>query len=304
MDLNDLQTFVMVARESSLRAAAQKLHQSPSAISKAMRRLETSLGTQLFERVGKSMRLNQRGEHLRQRALALMSMVEQTRAEFRGQHQRVHCRLAAPPILQWRFGPQLAHILAADFPGSGIAFNARFEDAALQSVLRDEADFALVTGEVVNAALPATLQAFALAPITMQLACGRTHPLCVQAGEAEAAVPLAQVLQYDFACPDRSLFCGREQGARADGWRDDQMPRRIRYWLEDLQLLTALVRSGVALAYLPDFALSDPGLVRLQVEDYPHECVEQAYLVWRPQTASGWQHRVMDLMTSATRADG
>lgn len=298
MDLNDLQSFIVVARESNIRAAAQTLHQSPSAISKAIRRLEASLGTQLFERVGKGLRLNQSGEHLRQRGLQLLAMFEQTRAEFRGQHQRVHCRLAAPPILQWRFGPQLAKILAADFPGSSVNFSARFEDAALQSLLRDEADFALVTGDVVNAALPASLQALALASITMQLACGRTHPLCDLAAGSGAAVSLDQVLQYDFACPDRSLYCGREQGARADGWRDDQRPRRIRYWLEDLQLLTALVRSGVALAYLPDFALDDPQLVRLQVTDYPHECVEQTYLVWRPQTASGWQQRVVEAMSS------
>lgn len=297
MDLNDLQSFIVVARESSIRAAAQTLHQSPSAISKAIRRLEASLGTQLFERVGKGLRLNQSGEHLRQRGLQLLAMFEQTRAEFRGQHQRVHCRLAAPPILQWRFGPQLAQILAAEFSGSGIAFSSRFEDAALQSLLRDEADFALVTGEVVNVALPASLQALALAPISMQLACGHTHPLSVLAGESGAGVSLEQVLQYDFACPDRSLFCGREQGTSADGWRDDQRPRSIRYWLEDLQLLTALVRSGVALAYLPDFALDDPQLVRLQVMDYPHECVEQTYLVWRPQTASGWQQRVVEAMT-------
>jgi DNA-binding transcriptional LysR family regulator len=118
----------------------------------------------------------------------------------------------------------------------------------------------------------------------MQLAAGPGHPL---AGRAE--VPTAEVLQHDFACPQHSMFCGLERGGRADGWRDDRLPRRIRFWLDDLQLLINLVRSGQALAYLPDFALAEaPDLVRLTVPDCPYECVEQVHLVWRPATASGW----------------
>lgn len=135
-----------------------------------------------------------------------------------------------------------------------------------------------------GAALPAGLAALPLGEIRMQLAAGPGHPL---AGHSK--VTTAEVLQHDFACPRHSLFCGLERGARADGWRDDQLPRRIRYWLDELPLLIALVKAGRALAYLPDFALADtPGLVRLAVSDCPYECVEQVHLVWRPGTASGW----------------
>jgi DNA-binding transcriptional LysR family regulator len=85
------------------------------------------------------------------------------------------------------------------------------------------------------------------------------------------------------------MFCGLERGSRADGWRDDRLPRRIRFWLDDLQLLLALVRSGQALAYVPDFALAqDPSLVHVAVSDCPYECVEQVHLVWRPATAPLW----------------
>lgn len=298
MDINDLHSFIVIARHASLRTAATELHQSPSALSKAMRRLEAALGTQLFDRVGKSLRLNGNGEHLRPRAQELLALAEQTRAEFRGARQQVHCRLAGPAILQWGFGSRLAQILAQNFPGSGIAFSARFEDDALQALQRDEADLALVTGVAINAALPSGLQAVPLGDLRMHPACGRTHPLLAPGSLSGpvAQVSIEELLQHDFACPDRSLFCGRRQGARSDGWRDDQSPRRIRFWLEDLQLLTALVRSGQALAYLPDFAFIDRTLIRLELTDYPYDCVEQAFLVWRPQTASGWQHALVHAM--------
>jgi len=280
MDIADLRSFLVIARHANLRAAADELHQTPSALSKAIKRLETSLATPVFDRIGKAIRLNAAGERLRERAQELVALAEQTEAEFRGVSLRSHCRLLAPAVLQWGFGAALA----AQLPTHSLAFVTLFEDAALAALARGEGDLALVTEVALGAALPAGLEAKRLGEIRMQLAAGAGHPLA-----ARGEVPTADVLQHDFACPQRSMFCGLERGARADGWRDDRLPRRIRFWLDDLQLLISLVRSGQALAYLPDFALADaPGLVRLTVPDCPYECVEQVHLVWRPATASGW----------------
>jgi DNA-binding transcriptional LysR family regulator len=69
----------------------------------------------------------------------------------------------------------------------------------------------------------------------------------------------------------KTLMRLRAAGARSDGWRDDVLPRRIRYWTDDLQLLLSFVRSGSgsALAYLPEAATGERDLVRLQVTDCP-----------------------------------
>lgn len=326
MDIADLRSFLVIARHGNLRSAANELHQSASALSKAIRRLESALNTPLFDRIGKSIRLNADGNHLRERAMQLVNLADQTQSEFRGARQQIHCRLVGPALLHWRYGPQMSDLLNKTFPGSGIAFVCQYEDAAIGALSRGEADFALVSGVAIEAGLPSGLECLPLGQMTMQLAAGQTHPILTKlpkatkppkttkpttllkgasAGEKDFAnsptprqvnVSTAQVLQYDFACPNRSLFCGLERGARSDGWRDDQLPRRIRFWLEDLQLLMALVRSGQALAYLPDFALADPSLVRLKVSDCAYECVEQAYLVWRPATASGWQNKLLALL--------
>jgi len=284
MDIADLRSFLVIARHANLRAAADELHQTPSALSKAVKRLENSLATPVFDRVGKAIRLNAAGERLRERALALVTLAEQTEAEFRGVSLRSHCRLLAPAVLQWGFGAELAARLSERQPQASLNFVTLFEDAALAALARGEGDLALVTGVALGAALPAGLQARPLGEIRMQLAAGRSHPLADR-----GTVPTAAVLRHDFACPQHSMFCGLERGARADGWRDDRLPRRIRFWLDDLQLLISLVRSGQALAYLPDFALAQHGdLARLTVPDCAYECVEQVHLVWRPATAPGW----------------
>jgi DNA-binding transcriptional LysR family regulator len=306
MDIADLRSFLVIARYANLRSASADLHQSPSALSKAIRRLEAALNTPLFDRVGKSIRLNSHGEHLRERAIQLVGLADHLQAEFRGERQHLHCRIVGPAILQWRFGPLLSSLMQSQYENSGVAFESQFEDAAIGALARGEADFALATGAAVNANLPAGLEAVTLGAMTMQLAASKSHPILksdkrLKSNANKLTVNTAQVLQHDFACPDRSLFCGIDRGARSDGWRDDQLPRRIRFWLDDLQLLMALVRSGQALAYLPDFALADSDLVRLHVTDCAYECVEQAWLVWRPGSASGWQNNLVRLLPVALK---
>jgi DNA-binding transcriptional LysR family regulator len=297
MDIADLKSFLVIARHLNLRVAANELNQSPSALSKALRRLESSLNTHLFDRNNKALRLNADGERLRDRAGLMVRLAEQTEAEFRGSRTLLLCRVAAPAVLQWRFGTTLTQLLVHRYPESRLAFSTMFEDAAIIAVSRGEADIGFVTGVAVAANLPAGLEAVPLAAITMQLAAADSHPLVKQATNTKdhgLVSTLDQVLPHDFACPNRSLFCGIERGSRADGWRDDRLPRRIRYWVEDLQVLMSLIRSGHALAYLPDFALREPGLVRVKLSDCPYECVETTHLIWRPSAASGWHRYVAE----------
>jgi DNA-binding transcriptional LysR family regulator len=107
MEIADLKSFLVIARHMNLRMAANELHQSPSALSKALSRLEKSLNTHLFDRNNKALRLNADGERLRDRAGLMVRLAEQTEAEFRGSRTLLFCRVAAPAVLQWRFGTTL-----------------------------------------------------------------------------------------------------------------------------------------------------------------------------------------------------
>jgi DNA-binding transcriptional LysR family regulator len=84
MNLSDLRVFVAVARHQSLAAASEQLHLTPSAISKALRRLEDSLGGALFDRSNRQLVLNQGGARLLDRAQVLLALAEQARADLRG----------------------------------------------------------------------------------------------------------------------------------------------------------------------------------------------------------------------------
>ncbi|WP_294643203.1 LysR family transcriptional regulator [uncultured Aureimonas sp.] len=91
-DLNTLAVFAVIAEETSLRAAADRLGVTRSAISQSLRRLETELGVSLVRRTTRSMSLTEEGERLREEiAPAIADMraaldgVRAHGAEVRGQ---------------------------------------------------------------------------------------------------------------------------------------------------------------------------------------------------------------------------
>lgn len=64
MDLQKLRVFVVVAGESNVTRAARRLSLSQPALSKQLAELEDSLGTQLFDRLPRGVRLTAAGEML------------------------------------------------------------------------------------------------------------------------------------------------------------------------------------------------------------------------------------------------
>jgi DNA-binding transcriptional LysR family regulator len=71
-----LETFLAVARHGSFRAAAVARGVTPSALSHAMRGLEARLGTRLFHRTSRSVRLTEAGEGLLARLAPALGEVE------------------------------------------------------------------------------------------------------------------------------------------------------------------------------------------------------------------------------------
>lgn len=80
MELSELKVFLAVAEERSFSRAAAKLHRTQPAVSLAIRRLETRLGEQLFDRRSKDGTLTEAGRVLREYALRLARLADETEA--------------------------------------------------------------------------------------------------------------------------------------------------------------------------------------------------------------------------------
>ncbi|MCU6432277.1 LysR family transcriptional regulator [Undibacterium sp. Jales W-56] len=319
MNLLDLRIFACVARHPSLGTAAQELHLTPSAVSKALRRLEGDLDTVLFDRSARQLVLNASGQRMLDFSQTMLTLADQAKADMMGVRAVIDCRVAAPAILLWRHAPMLAQAMQA-YPDGSLSMQTMFEDDALAALLRGEVNHAIVTGEVIEgrgAHWSPDWRATSLGSVRLQLVAGKNHPLALSlqtgplAKRAHKLSPRsvsqpvlqansAQILTHDFVSPSRSLFCGERRGSRSDGWRDDQLPRKIRYWMDDLQLLLAMVKSGRALAYLPDFALTDTDLLRIEVSDCAFQCHEQVWLVSNVKNVPRWQQELAEFMRVAS----
>ena len=76
INLKLLQTFLLVAEQSSFRIAAEKSFRSPSAVSAQIRQLEEQLGVPLFHRTTRNVRLTDEGKQLLECAQRALLEVE------------------------------------------------------------------------------------------------------------------------------------------------------------------------------------------------------------------------------------
>src|SRR5436305_298010 len=83
MDLAALKMFLAVAQERSFSRAAAKVHRTQPAVSQAVRRLESDLGEQLFDRSSKSGTLTEAGRMLENYGQRIVRLAEETESAVR-----------------------------------------------------------------------------------------------------------------------------------------------------------------------------------------------------------------------------
>ena len=79
MSLDQLESFVVVAETGSVMRAARQLHISQPPLSRKIRAMEDELGTSLFERLPRGMRLTEEGQRFLPHAKAVLVAVEAAR---------------------------------------------------------------------------------------------------------------------------------------------------------------------------------------------------------------------------------
>ena len=76
MELQQLKYFLVLAKSENVTKAAASLHIAQPALSQSIKRLETELGVQLFQRTGRRLHLNEAGRFFEEKVAPLMQTLD------------------------------------------------------------------------------------------------------------------------------------------------------------------------------------------------------------------------------------
>lgn len=142
VDFRDLKYFEVIAAEGSLARAAERVHRTQPALTKCIDRLEAAMGTRLFEKDGRGMRLTAAGHVLVRRTRQMAIMVEETEREMRDVAGGLqgNVRIGCLPTLAEHLMPAVFEQLLADAPGISVNLMAAMNDNLVASLRAGELD--------------------------------------------------------------------------------------------------------------------------------------------------------------------
>lgn len=187
-----------VARCGSIRGAAESLHVAASAVNRRIQDLEDELGTPIFERLARGVRLTAAGELFLGYARRRAADLEQVRSQIEdlGGVRRGRVTVAASQALVPAFLPTAIHEFQVSRPGIAFEVKVLDRERAVRAVTEFEADVALVFN-------PPELRGLAVLAQARQRTCAIVAPNHPLAGRA--SVRLKDCLAYPLALPDASL---------------------------------------------------------------------------------------------------
>ncbi|HAR92807.1 MAG TPA: LysR family transcriptional regulator [Faecalibacterium sp.] len=261
MELRTVNTFLHIAELHSFSRTARQLGYSQSAVSSQIAQLEAELGTPLFDRVGKTVRLTDAGQTFLGYARTLLETAQQAQAALQpAQQVRGSLRIALADSVCSTFLPGLLQRYHARCPQVELVLHTASSDEMLQLLSTNQVD------------LVYTLDQPLLQP-TLVLAADVPEPVCFIAPPQH---PLAQESVLPLDILPRQEFLLTERGMSYRDALDQCMAAHglaIHPYLElgSAALLCQMVEQGMGLSFLPEYivrsALAEGRLARLNVPD-------------------------------------
>ncbi|MGI5352650.1 LysR family transcriptional regulator [Streptomyces sp. CA-250714] len=144
-DSRHIQTFHEVVRAGSYSAAARALGYTQPAITQQMKALERSVGTPLFIRVGRRMRLTEAGEALARHSEVILESISTARQQMESltRLRAGKVTVCAFPSAGATLVPEALAELAAAHPGIRVGLQEDEPPESLRRVVRGECDITL-----------------------------------------------------------------------------------------------------------------------------------------------------------------
>jgi DNA-binding transcriptional LysR family regulator len=271
--------FIAVAEELSFTRAAERLHMAQSPLSQQIALLEKDLGTTLFDRSRRTIRLTSAGAALLPEARRLLADLEDTARMVRRVGEGAVGRLTIGFVPSAINGPlpELLREYQQARPSVELTLREMPPDLLLAAVQDGRVDLGVLYRPIADSGL-AQLR---LSSETLLLALPDGHPA---ADSAEVA--LTDVADEPFVLPERYDVPGLHAAVTATFADAGVVPRTAQRGVWLVQTVLGLVAAGIGLAIVPASVerLYRRGVTLRPVRDSRHR-VELA-AAWRPDHAS------------------
>jgi DNA-binding transcriptional LysR family regulator len=259
MHLRHLESFVAVADHLNFSRAADELHIAQPAVSQQIRALETELGMDLFDRIGKKVTLTEAGRALLPYARQILTLVNAAENEVRERDQlkRGRASLGAPPTVSIHILPARLMQFKQQWPGLEVTLREAGTQTLLGFIEDGKLDLAVAATDV----LPESVESTPFLEETYLLAVSQRHPFL---GKRQT-VKLADLAAEPFILFPEGYKL-REVTLRA--CRAAGFEPRVALDGGAMQSALEFVSAGLGVALVPELALTDgSGIHAVRISD-------------------------------------
>jgi LysR family hydrogen peroxide-inducible transcriptional activator len=209
LSLQLLDQFVVLARTKNFTRAAEELHLSQSALSRAIQKLEDQLGQPLFERKPREVVLTELGELLLQRAKHILQLMEDTFSELSEAGRRGRIRLGAIPTIAPYFLPSLLSSFAKKYPDIAVIVQEDTTENLIKRCHHGEIDLAILALPLLakNLEVEALFdeELLLVVPVGHPLSASKTLPI-----DAVEGFPFVMLNEAHCLTDNIATFCRRK----------------------------------------------------------------------------------------------
>jgi LysR family cyn operon transcriptional activator len=246
IELRHLRYFASVAETENFTRAAERLGVSQPSVSQQIKDLEELLGTPLFARLGKRVRLTEAGEAFARHASVVLKKLDQARdaVEQIRELERAHLEIGVIPAVHLAWVPPVLGMLAKEHPGLSVTVHeqpSKWIETEVESG-RYELGLGLLTHNSPN------LDYERLLTQDFSLIVPASHPLAPNKRLPLAKLAAVQLVVLPPSYPMRQEVEDLLQTAR--------LRPRIAHEVETIDAALATVQSTGAAALLPAIVLS------------------------------------------------
>jgi len=235
MDIDRIRYFQVFSQTGSLVKASEVLHISQPALSKALKLLESEMGLKLLEPDGRGLRLSEIGRAFQRETAPLLSQWLSVAERVKGANAEPPTRIGSFEVFTTYFlGSLLQHTELSNLEIH------EFGPGKLEAALRDD----VIDIGITYLPIPTAGTEFVEVTKVRMGVFGLVHKF--KNVEFEN-LPFAIPLQPAQGTPSKVIGL--------DGWPDHRYHRDIRFRVTMMESALELCRSGVAVAYLPEFVV-------------------------------------------------